>query len=259
MTRPTLWAVVPVKSFTCAKQRLAPLLNANERSGLARTMFEDVLDVLAQHPALAGTLVVTNDHEAAALARDKGVGVLADEPNAGLVAAVRHAAHFLASAQRAAMVVVPADLPAIKAADIELIALGHRSSPAVTLVAARHDGGTNALACSPPDAMPICYGEDSFRHHFNAATALGLAPRVLTLPRFELDIDRPDDLLAFLAQPATTRTHAWLRDSGIAARLCSARPGVTHPATDDLTCAATCAATGSALSEGMTDHDHADA
>lgn len=231
MNRATLWAVVPVKSFDCAKQRLTPLLDASERAGLARAMFEDVLDVLARHPALAGTLVVTNDAEAAALARAKGVGVLADKPDAGLVPAVRHAAHTLAAARCAGMLVVPADLPSIKAADIELIALGHRHSPAVTLVAAGNDGGTNALACSPPDAMPICYGEDSFRHHYNAATALGLAPRVLTLPRFELDIDRPDDLLAFMAQPPSTRTHAWLRASGIAGRL-HARRATVADATD---------------------------
>ena len=223
MNRATLWAVVPVKSFNSAKQRLTPVLDADERAGLARAMFEDVLDVLAQHPALAGTLVVTNDAEAASLARAKGVGVLADQPDAGLVPAVRHAARTLAAARCAGMLVVPADLPSIKAADIELIALGHRHTPAVTLVAAGSDGGTNALACSPPDVLPICYGEDSFRRHHYAAKKLGLAPRVLTLPRFELDIDRPDDLLAFMAQPASTRTHAWLQNSGIARRLLARR------------------------------------
>lgn len=219
MNQPTLWAVVPVKSFACAKQRLMPLLTASERTALARAMFEDVLQILAHSPALAGTLVVTNDPEAAALARSKGAGVLADTPDAGLVPAIRHAAHHLSAARCAGMLVVPADLPLIKHADIELIALGHRTSPAVTLVEASNDGGTNALACSPPDAMPICFGEDSFRRHYNAAVALGLAPKVLTLPRFGRDIDRPDDLYAFLDQPPTTLTHAWLADSGVAQRL----------------------------------------
>lgn len=213
------WAVMPVKSFTRAKQRLVPLLDARERAGLARAMFEDVLQVLVSSPSVAGVLVVTGDAQAAALARGAGADVLPDPAEAGLVPAVRAAARALVAAGRAGMLVVPADLPLIKPADLELIALGHRTSPAVTLVAASSDGGTNALACSPPDALPICFGDDSFRRHREVALALGLAPRILTLPRFGRDIDRPGDLFAFLAQPSATRTFAWLVDSGIAHRL----------------------------------------
>ncbi len=219
MNHPTLWAVVPVKTFAFAKQRLAPLLVAHERAALARAMFEDVLQVLAGSPFVAGAVVVTQDAEAAALARRAGAGVLSDPPEAGLVPALRHAARTLAHARRAGMLVVPADLPLITSADIELIALGHRSAPAVTLVAAGNDGGTNALACSPPDAMPLFFGEDSFRRHRDCARALGLAPKVLSLPRFGRDIDRPEDLLAFLERASATRTHAYLVASGIARRL----------------------------------------
>lgn len=219
MSASTLWAVMPVKSFACAKQRLMPLLDANERAALARAMFEDVLHVLVTSPCVAGALIVTGDTEAAAIARKAGADVLCDPLEAGLVPAVRHAARALVAAQRAGMLVIPADLPLIKSVDIELIALGHRSSPGVTLVAASSDGGTNALACSPPDALPICFGEDSFRQHRNAALALGLMPKVLTLPRFGRDIDRPADLFAFLEHPSATRTGAYLVDSGIASRL----------------------------------------
>lgn len=224
MNAPLLWAVIPVKRFTRAKQRLAPLLDAHERAGLARAMFEDVLQVLAGCPFVAGTLVVTQDPEAAAIARRAGAEVLADPPEAGLAEALRHAARTLAAARCAGMLVVPADLPQITSADIELIALGHRRSPAVTLVAASSDGGTNALACSPPDAMPLLFGEDSFRCHRDAALALGLAPKLLTLPRFGRDIDRPDDLLACLDDRSSLRTHAYLAGSGIAHRLRQTRP-----------------------------------
>jgi 2-phospho-L-lactate guanylyltransferase len=219
MSSPQLWAAVPVKSFACAKQRLMPLLDARERSGLARAMFEDVLQVLAHCPHLAGTVVVTSDADAVAIARAAGVEVLDDSANAGLVPAVQLAARHLADAGCAGMLVVPADLPLITAADIELIALAHRVAPSITLVAASNDGGTNALACSPPAAMPFCFGEDSFRRHRDAALSLGLAPRALTLPRFGRDIDRPDDLFAFLQHPTPTRTYAYLTDSGIAQRL----------------------------------------
>lgn len=219
MSTATLWAVTPVKPFACAKQRLASMLDADERSALACAMFNDVLRVLVASPCLSGVLVVTGDIRAAAIARNFGADVLCDTPEAGLTAAVRHAARTLAAARRAGMLVVPADLPLIKPADIELIGRGHRASPSVTLVAASSDGGTNALACSPPDVQPICFGQDSFRQHRNAALALGLTPTVLTLPRFCRDIDRPADLFSFLEYPSATRTCSYLVDSGIARRL----------------------------------------
>lgn len=233
MSASTLCAVMPVKSFARAKQRLMPLLDDRERAALARAMFEDVLHVLVSSPCVIGALVVTGDAEAAKIARQAGADVLPEPPEAGLIPAVRHASRALVAARRAGMLVVPADLPLIKPADLELIALGHRTWPAVTLVAASNDGGTNALACSPPDALPICFGDDSFRQHCNAALALGLTPKVLTLPRFGRDIDRPADLFAFVEQPSATRAWAYLVDSGIASRLRALRaygqvPECTH-------------------------------
>ena len=53
-------AAVPVKDLVNAKQRLIPLLGADERRALARAMLEDVLAALAA--ALPGPIfVVTTD------------------------------------------------------------------------------------------------------------------------------------------------------------------------------------------------------
>ena len=43
---PAIWAMVPVKNLEHAKQRLADVLRAAERSELFRAMLEDVLSVL---------------------------------------------------------------------------------------------------------------------------------------------------------------------------------------------------------------------
>ncbi|HSW19711.1 MAG TPA: 2-phospho-L-lactate guanylyltransferase [Ramlibacter sp.] len=219
-----LWAVVPVKPLTDAKQRLAPLLDASERAALARAMLRDVLGALVGHPHLGGTLVVSGDPTAQALARAVGAAVLDDSPACGLVPALRRAALALSDAGRSGMLVVPADLPAMACADLEQLAQAHgarRGARGATLVAASHDGGTNALACSPPDALPLCYGPDSFRRHLQTARAIGLAPQVLSLPSLARDIDRPADLQAFMALQGAerTQTHAWLKASGVARRL----------------------------------------
>jgi len=61
-----VWACVPVKEFTGAKQRLASLLTPVQREILAETMLEDVLSALAGATRLAGILVNTVDPRAAA-------------------------------------------------------------------------------------------------------------------------------------------------------------------------------------------------
>ncbi|MNT18973.1 2-phospho-L-lactate guanylyltransferase [compost metagenome] len=96
----------------------------------------------------------------------------------------------------------------------------------MTLVAASDDGGTNTLVCSPPLVIPLAFGTDSFRRHRQAALRADIEPRVLTLPRIALDIDRPADLHAILAQPNRTRTQSCLHASGVAERL---RQGMKHP------------------------------
>lgn len=231
MKSPSLHAVIPVKSFASAKQRLSPLLNAHERASLACAMFEDVLDVIVGSPCLAGTLVVTDDVQAAAIANARGARVLTGPAEAGLRPAIRHAARALCDAGHLGMLMIPADLPMVKPTDLELITLAHGTAPAVTLVAASSDGGTNALVCSPPDAIDACFGHESFRLHRQAAQEAGLVAKVLMLPRLERDIDRPEDLFAFLQQPSGPRTHAYLAVSGIAERLyelnTQARPA--HP------------------------------
>jgi 2-phospho-L-lactate guanylyltransferase len=214
-----LRAIVPVGPFAQAKQRLASCLTPRERSAFARAMLEDVLSALLRAASLDGIVVITGDADAASLAHAVGATVLADAENAGINAAVENAARHCVREGRDGMLVIPADVPLITAADIEAIAKAHRAAPSVTLVRAGIDGGTNALACSPPDAMSFCFGEDSFRRHQEAARACGIEPQVLELARIERDIDRPEDLAAFLARPSATRSHACLSMHGIAERL----------------------------------------
>lgn len=214
-----LWAVVPVGLFAQAKRRLTPCLMPHERAACARAMLEDVLSALGRTPSLAGVVVVTSDAEAAAMAHAAGALVLADPENAGITPAVEKAARLLAREGRHGMLVIPADVPLTTPEDIEVIVMAHRAAPSVTLAPASFDGGTNALACSPPDAIRFRFGADSFRRHREAARACGIEPRVLALTRVGHDIDRPNDLAAFLMRPSATRSYAYLTSSGIAERL----------------------------------------
>ena len=134
-------------------------------------------------------------------------------------AAVAEGARRLAELGRSGMLAIPADVPWITVADVEAIVFAHRAAPSVTLVPASKDGGTNALACSPPLAVPCRFGEDSLREHQEAARTEGITAGLVRLERVGHDIDRPDDLAEFLLRPSPTQTYAYLISSGIAERL----------------------------------------
>lgn len=221
-----LWAVVPVKLFARTKRRLMPLLSRHEREALACAMLSDVLSALTRARSLAGVMVITGDAKAASVADAAGAFVLTDTENAGTTAAVTHAARHLAAMGREGMLVVPADVPMITPADVDAIVAAHRAPPSVTLVPASIDGGTNALGCSPPDAIPFCFGDDSFRRHREAAKACGIEPQILKLLRVAQDIDRPDDVAAFFQRPSQTRSYSYLSTSGIAQRLAPETIGI---------------------------------
>jgi 2-phospho-L-lactate/phosphoenolpyruvate guanylyltransferase len=219
VNRSGLWVVLPIKDLRGAKQRLAPVLSANERHALARAMLEDVLSALALSAGLAGILLVTRDLEARRLAARYGAGVLLEEEERGHTAASSLGARTLAQEAAAGMLQLPADVPLLTTDDIGALLRAHGEAPAVTLAPSRDGRGTNALVCSPPDLLPLCFGDDSFRAHRRGTEALGIAPRIVRRPGLALDIDTPDDLAAFLAAPPRTRTYAYLVESGIAERI----------------------------------------
>ena len=214
-----MWAVVPAKDLAQAKQRLAGILTSDERQGLARVMLEDVLTALAGVPRLAGMIVVTREAALAATARSFGARVIADLRHEGPNAAIMLAARELSAEGAAGIVAIPADVPLATAAEIGEIVTAVQPRPAVTLVPALVDMGTNGIALAPVEAMPVQFGRQSFFHHLEAALERGIAPRILRLPGIGLDIDRPEDLAAFLARGSATRSHAYLSGFDVTARL----------------------------------------
>lgn len=210
-----IWAVVPVKDLAQAKQRLAPVLTAEQRRGLYRAMLSEVLAALSRVTRLAGVLVVTRDPEARALAEAAGAEVLHEPENDGHTAAVKRAARALADRGAAGLLQLPGDLPLLTPADVDSLLDAHRPAPAVTIAPSHDRRGSNAMLCSPPDGFPFRFGNDSFYPHLAAARRLGIEPTVVVRPGLALDIDDGDDLRAFLAAPSASRACAYLRGAGL--------------------------------------------
>src|SRR6266436_4060719 len=205
-----LWAVVPVKERASAKERLSPMLRPETRHALALAMLEDVLAALTATPGVAGLLVVTVDPEAGRLAATYGARLIEVGARDGHTGAVAAAARLLAAEQRSGMLTLPGDIPLVTRSEIARLLAVHLPAPSFTIVPSHDERGSNAIACSPPDAVPLRFGENSFYPHLQAAEACGIRPTVLHLPGIALDIDNPKDVVSFMRTASPTRARAVL-------------------------------------------------
>jgi 2-phospho-L-lactate/phosphoenolpyruvate guanylyltransferase len=219
-------AVLPVKRFAHAKQRLGAHVEDELRLQLARAMVSDVLEVVAHSAALEQTIVVTSEPSVAAEARSHGALVLADSAGPGQSAAVAIGiARALAEGfQR--VLCLPGDCPALEADELERLLSPARATRArsaatageVVIVPDRHGTGTNGLLLTPPDVIEPSFGPGSCARHRDRAHATGATCRLERPPSLLLDIDTGADLavlrerLASAGAPAR-RTRALLAAS----------------------------------------------
>jgi len=212
-----IWAVVPIKELDGAKQRLAPLLTPAQRRALIEVMMGEVLEAVVEARSLAGVMVMTLDPQATALATRLGARVVTDGAREGHTGSVMAGLKLLAREGRSGMITLPADIPAVTSQEIDLVVAAHLPAPAFTISPAHDKLGSNAVICSPPDAVPLRFGDNSYYPHLDAARAQGIDPTVMPQPGIALDIDHPVDLAAFLRLPqsAGTRTRAFLEEIGV--------------------------------------------
>ncbi len=207
-----IWAVVPVKELAGAKQRLSPALDAVQREAFARIMLAEVLEALAGARGLAGVLLVTLEPYARELAAQHGFRVSDAGARDGHTGAVDAGRALLAAEGAAGFLTMPGDIPAVTSAEVEALLAAHVGQ-GFTIGPAHDEKGSNAVLVSPPLAVKLRFGEDSYFPHLDAARAAGFEPRIVRLPGVAMDVDNPEDLHALLALPEAQRTRSvsWLR------------------------------------------------
>src|SRR5918998_3771324 len=132
-------AVLPIKSFSDAKQRLGALLGGGSRQALALAMFSDVLTALGHVDGVDAVAVVTADHGAEAVAAASGAVVLRDHEQAGqsqaTAAGIRHAQ--AAGFER--VLLVPGDTPLLDAQELsDLLRRSAAAGVGAVIVPDRH-------------------------------------------------------------------------------------------------------------------------
>ena len=165
-------AILPVKSFGAAKQRLSGLLATGSREALAQAMFSDVLGALRRVEMLESVAVVTADPRAqSAATRATASWSSTTTPRPGQSAAARIGTQYALNMGYERILLVPGDAPLLDPAELTALLASADPAPSLTIVPDRHGEGTNALLIAPPDAFDPSFGPGSLERHIAAARA----------------------------------------------------------------------------------------
>ena len=197
-------AILPVKSFDQAKQRLRLGLPPSDRRALVEAMFSDALVALGRVRELERIVVVSGDRVAQRIAGGYGATVLEDDERGHNSAAALGVATVLEYGVERVLL-VPGDCPMLAPADINALLAHPAGERSVLVVPDRHGTGTNALLLTPPDVLAPSFGPDSRRRHLADASVAGVAAEAVELDSLALDVDTADDLEAL--QRALESTH----------------------------------------------------
>ena len=188
-------AVLPIKRFAAAKQRLATGMDGQRRRELVEAMAADVLAAIGEARAIERTIVVTDEPAAVELATAAGAEVVADPGEGGHVAAALAGIARAEAAGAGCVALLPGDCPLLDPRELDRLLAGVPERY-VGIVPDRHGTGTNALVLSPPAAIAPAFGEGSCARHVAAAREAGVPFGVEAVASLGLDLDTPADLIA---------------------------------------------------------------
>ena len=188
-------AILPVKSFGAAKQRLSDLLGQGSREALAQAMFSDVLAALRRAKGVDTIAVVTDDARAESAARGGRVIILRDRDETGQSDATRIGVQHALACAFDRVLLVPGDTPMLDPLEVDgMLTRATAEHLDAVIVPDRAGTGTNALLLHPPDVFGPSFGPGSLERHIEAASGAGIRFRVERLRSLMHDVDTPDDL-----------------------------------------------------------------
>jgi 2-phospho-L-lactate guanylyltransferase len=192
-------AIIPVKRFGVAKQRLGEALDRRQRAALLGAMLADVVAAVAQAKLVELVIVVTGERRAERIALEQArrahmqLEVLRDPNDAGHSEAATLGIVRAKALGAECVVLLPGDCPLLDPAELDA-AVGRERAGRVVVVPDRHGTGTNALLMAPPDAIGPAFGPDSCVRHAERGRRAGHAVEVEPLDSLGLDLDTPADL-----------------------------------------------------------------
>jgi 2-phospho-L-lactate/phosphoenolpyruvate guanylyltransferase len=215
--------LLPIKDLRHAKQRLALLLNPEERFALAQAMLADTTRAVRGVRSADKIFVVTNYIPAMHVAEANGWELLREEQQISESVSVDVASRLCAERGVTSLLRLPLDVPLVLASDIDALLEIDCAAPALVIVPSRDGTGTNAILRTPPALFPSHFGVGSFTKHCGEAERAGALIVVRRNERLEMDVDDEADLRALAREDLRgTETGAWLERSGLRKRLMAA-------------------------------------
>ena len=202
--KPRTAAVLPVKPFDDAKERLSTGLNPEQRQVIAEAMVRDVFAALAQCRELDAVVVISGEPSIAEIAGDVATAVLVDARTGHSDAAAQGVAWALDN-DFERVVMIPGDCPLLDPQELDDLLLRCTDDRIeFAIVPDRMGTGTNALVIQPPDAVAPAFGPGSRARHVALGLAAGVRVAEIEVPTLALALDTADDLLELaerVAQP----------------------------------------------------------
>jgi 2-phospho-L-lactate guanylyltransferase len=213
-----LWALVPVKVLTVAKQRLQQYLGP-QRGELAFAMLTDVLDALAASKAISRIAIVTADQRVAALAQQRGLLLVKETGSCNMNAAIALGLAAIRENGGRKVVIIHSDIPLLTGTELDRMAEAFQEQARgckgelIAISPSADRGGTNCLFMDVKQPFEFSYGPDSFTLHCAGADARGAQVVTLDSLTVSMDIDEPGDvekLLEYYRQHAEFQhTETW--------------------------------------------------
>ena len=205
-------AFVPLKHPACAQPRLLEALTAKQRHSMYFTLARRIITALRDVPLVRDTVILTSSAEVEIFAGHLGVRVMHQMRDEGINSACEAAIASSSAVGITNALIVAGDLPLVSSESLTaLLQAAHLQERGVTIVPDSRHVGTNALVCTPADAIRLRFGAKSFAAHLRTAQEHGLEARIFESGELALDIDEPEDLDAWRRYDSRNEGH---RDGG---------------------------------------------
>ena len=182
---PTI-AIIPVKSFSEGKLRLATAIDDLRRLALGRALAGHVAKTVVECDITP--LIIAGDPEVASWAKVAGFPTVPD-PGTGLNAAATSGVERATQTENR-WIIIHADLPLLRPDDLDAM-----TELTGDVIAPSSDGGTSALSATR--SIDFEYGSASFHRHLPRLRS----PTVVARPGLLHDVDSPADLDSALHHP----------------------------------------------------------
>lgn len=188
------FAILAIKPFNDAKERLATGLDPVQRRTIAEAMARDVVAAIEQSRELDGWVVVTAEPKVASFAG--GATAILEDPVTGHSDAAKLGATWAAEHGADRVVMLPGDCPLLDPDELDnLIRRTREDRIEFAVVPDRMGTGTNSLVISPPQAVDPSFGPDSRQRHIALGLARGVRVAELEVSTLALDLDTAEDLM----------------------------------------------------------------